>query len=438
MNRSALVAPILLGIVVRVAVALAAWSHGGPAVFLTPDSYAYLNRAATLATRFAFENERGQPEVFRTPGYPLVLAAGYAMGHPILFALAVQFALAAVIVVVIAAWVTRLAGARWGVVSAWVAALEPVMLLWSMKVMAETQLALWVLVFAWSACRAAETRLLRWVIAAAAAVSLAAYTKPIAYPLALLACAAAFVPLDGRTAGRYAEALRRGAVAAAACAVLLVPWHLRNARTAGYAGFSSLTDYALYVSVGGSIEARHTGQAFADVRTRRRAEAAATPRPPYAAMRRDGWARLWSDLPGYAGTHLQGMVRTLVEPGAVEYLRLFGGYEGHRGALMRTNDVGLVRAFLLLAREQPHVLWPTVVLAIVLGPLVVLPAIAALRLAPHERLPFAILAFTVAWFVTAGGGVPGSNRFRVPAIPLLIVMSALGAASFRRAGTLGP
>ena len=431
MRRTALTAAVIVAVLARVAIAFAAWRGGGVDVFMTPDSQNFVASASALVDRSRFDDPKGNPEIFRTPGYPLLLAVGHRTGNPIAFTLAVQFALAAAVVVLTAGFIAGIAGPRWGVAGAFVAALEPVLLLWSVKIMAETLLVFFIVVFLWCAWRAMETRDARWLIGAAVAISLAAYAKPVAYPLALMTCIAAFLPWGEPARGT----LRRGGIVLATCAVLLVPWHVRNARVAGYAGFSSLTDYALYVSAGGSVEARREGQAYADVRTRLLSRASAAPRPPYAEMRREGWAQLRSDPAGYAAVHAQGMFRTLFDPGAIEYLRLFGRYEGAKGALMRAVDLGPLRAFLVLAREQPQVLWPTVLLAGLLAPLVLLPLFAIRGLAPEARRPFALLAAVAAYFVIVGGGVPGSNRFRVPAIPPLIIMSAVAVRRALLGGT---
>lgn len=422
MHRWALAAAVATAILVRLVLAFAAWRSGGAEAFVVPDSATYFAPAKALATRSSFENANGRPEVFRTPLYPLLLS----VRPTIPFALAANFVLAAGVVVFTFLFARRLLGGRWGIACAFAAAVEPVTFFWSLKVMPETLLTFLVISFAFCAWRAVETSDRRWSITAAAVISAAAYTKPIAYPLAILVCVAAFVPRPGW--------LRRGIIMTITVVALLTPWHLRNARVAGYAGFSSQADYALYVSAGGSIEARREGEAYAQVRTRYLQRAAAAERPPYDAMRRDGWSLLRSDPLGYAATHGQGMLRTLFDPGAADFLRLFGHYPQSGGALLRATDVGLLRTLVLLANEQPQAFWPTILLGILLAPLVILPFF--IRVTPRTRMGLAILAFVAAYFVISGGGVPGSGRFRVPLVPPLIVMSAAALASRLRTATL--
>jgi hypothetical protein len=100
------------------------------------------------------------------------------------------------------------------------------------------------------------------------------------------------------------------------------------------------------------------------------------------------------------------MLRTLFDPGAAEYLRIFGLYD--QGA--RSDP-----------RRYPLVLAASILLGIVLLPLVLLPFVATVRRPPP---PFWLLAIVAAYFVVAGGGVPGNYRFRAPIVPLLVVMSA--------------
>jgi hypothetical protein len=146
-------------------------------------------------------------------------------------------------------------------------------------------------------------------------------------------------------------------------------------------------------------------------------------------MWREGWRLLFSDPLGYSWTHAQGMARTLFDPGAVEYLRIFGRYPRLGGALARIVDQGLVRGALELARAHPLVVWSSAVMAILLAPLVVLPFLGAMRVPRDRRAAFVLFAIIVGWLVFAGGGVPGSSRFRAPAVPFLTLMSAF---AFRR------
>lgn len=417
---------MLAAVLTRVILALALWSTRGEAAFLAPDSPSYLRPATALATRLAFDLGEGHPELFRTPGYPLLLAAGVVSGHPIAFAIAVQTLLSALLV-----WLTfrialhhrsttsnalpahLLASERIAAGCAWVVALEPTLLMWSLKVMTETLLTLFLVAFAAAALRALETRRPGWTIAAAAALCCAAYVKPIAYPLVIVLAVAALFKVGVRHASLFLLT----------SVVLLAPWHLRNARH-GYRGFSTLADQAMYAGVGGSVAARQQQVPYAQMRVemfQRLDEEKTVER--YTTMRREGWRLMLSDPLGYAWTHVQGMARTLFDPGAVEYLRAFGRYPESGGGLAHLVDRGLLRGSLELARAQPLAVWSSIATALILLPLIVLPGVAAMRLTPQRRSAFVLFAIITAWLVFAGGGVPGSSRFRAPAIPFLALMS---------------
>ena len=103
-------APVALAVGLRGAVAGAAWAARGPSAFLANDSTSYLAPAASLATSGAFLDAGGQPEIFRVPGYPLLLAAGHLGRAPLAFALLAQLALSALLVWRVWALARRLTG----------------------------------------------------------------------------------------------------------------------------------------------------------------------------------------------------------------------------------------------------------------------------------------------------------------------------------------
>jgi 4-amino-4-deoxy-L-arabinose transferase-like glycosyltransferase len=329
--------------------------------------------------------------------------------------------LAAAIVVVTYALARRLLqNERLAMLCALAVAIEPTMLAWSLKVMPETLLTLCLLLFVACAIQALEPRDVRWDVrwtgAAAIALCAAAYVKPVAYPLVFVIFAASLV----------ARAPRMSIAFLLTSALLLAPWHLRNYERTGYAGFTSLMDHMLYLSAGGSIVAQREHRPFEAVRrellTREKLRTEGENGERNARIRREGAHLLASDPLGYAITHAKGMARTLFDPGATEYLRFLGVYsQGARATLdSRGGPAAVARAF-------PLVFWLSIAFAIALLPLVVLPLFALRR--PSRE--FIVLAIVAAYLITAGGGVFGTARFRVPAVPLLVLMSAFGVQQTR-------
>jgi hypothetical protein len=88
-----------------------------------------------------------------------------------------------------------------------------------------------------------------------------------------------------------------------------------------------------------------------------------------------------------------------------------------------------------VARAYPLGFWLSVCVGLLLMPLVVLPVIAVTRLSRENRAAFAVLATVAGYLVVSGGGTPAASRFRVPAVPFLVLMSAF---SFRAAPSLSP
>lgn len=397
-------AAIAAGVLARVLIIAGAWLRSGLPAFLVPDSSAYLRLADSFVAGKGFRDVHGGPELFRTPAYPLLLTIGKAMGHPELVALALQMAMSVGIIALTFLLARRVLGdERLAAACAFLVAIEPTLMAWSLKVMPETFLALALVAFAYAAVRALESPRPRWIVTAAVAICLAAYVKPIAWPLAVLVCIASLMRI------------RIAALFIPMCVLLLAPWHIRNARS-GYAGFSTLYARAAYVSAGGSIIAEREQRPYADVRLEllRNADARG-PQGDRGVYGREGVSLIASNPLGYAKTHVKGMVRTMFDPGAAEYLRFFGLYEGGGLALMASSGVPATM------RAYPLTFWSSVVLAMVLAPLVLLPLIFAYR---ARNAAFFLLFAIAAYLITAGGGVPGTARFRAPAVPFLIVMSA--------------
>jgi 4-amino-4-deoxy-L-arabinose transferase-like glycosyltransferase len=426
-RRSPLLLPVAFAIGLRVALAIGAWLAGGTAAFLAGDSETYLVPAAHLAAHLELTNGLGAPEIFRTPGYPLLLAAGFVLAHPIVFALAAQLALAAGIVALTHALVRRLVDdPRIAAACAWAAALEPTMLIWSVKVMAETLFTILLLLFVDAALRALETKSPAWSIAAGCALTAAIYVRPIAYPLVPLLFLAALI---GRGFFGVAVTWRQAFAFLLTCAVLLAPWHLRNFRRTGYMGFSTLFDHAVYLSAGGSVAARHEQKPFGEVRLRLLKAADGSPgAAKYESMRRRGWALFASDPGAYARIHLEGMARTLFSPGAGEYFGTLGVNRAFGATVTHSLDAGPVSGAAAVAKRFPLAFWSSLVLAVLLLPLLALPLIAATKLRPDQRPAFLLLLLVAGWLVTASGGVAGSSRFRAPIVPILIIMGSLAFA----------
>lgn len=393
---------IAAGVLARGLIIAGVWLRSGLPAFLVSDSLMYLQLADSFVAGQGFRDPSGAPELFRTPAYPLLLTIGKAMGHPELVALVLQMAMTVGIIALTFLLGRQVLGdERLAAACAFLVAIEPTLMAWSLKVMPETFLALALVAFAYAAVRALESPRPLWIVTAAVAICLAAYVKPIAWPLAVLACTASLMRI------------RIAALFIPVCALLLAPWHIRNARS-GYAGFSTLFARAAYVSAGGSIVAEREQRSYADVRLELMRNADAR-EGGAAAYGRDGVSLIASNPLGYAKTHVKGMVRTMFDPGAAEYLRFFDLYEGGGLALMASGGVSAAM------RTYPLTFWSSVVLAMVLAPLVLLPLIFAYR---ARSAAFFLLFAIAAYLITAGGGVPGTARFRAPAVPFLIVMSA--------------
>lgn len=226
---------LLLGLALGVRLAAGAWlHHRWDGRFLFGDSEAYWHLARTIAT--------GQPyqfgveaKVFRTPGYPLVLAPIFWMAGPDpshLWGRGLSALLGTLSVLGVWWLAGRLFGARAGWLAGLVAALDPGQIVLGAVVLAEAafcpaflaQLGLWTV--AWQAesrGKAAAFGLAAGLLAGAATLARPSWLlfTPMAIAVGLLADS------HRRRQLRIALAVLAGLILA------MTPWWVRNARVVG-------------------------------------------------------------------------------------------------------------------------------------------------------------------------------------------------------------
>jgi hypothetical protein len=241
-GRAGLLLDAMLVVVVALVATFmrASFLAAGPPTFVTPDSDDYLWPGYALASGLGFE-----PELRRTPLYPIFIGAVLATGGNLATVAVVQHGLGvltAILTFVLGRLAFgQLAGRPAGLLAGLMVALSGPLLIYEHYLMSEALFTL-TLTLALLALVVALRRLWPvWLLAAGAAVALAALTRPIGQVVVPIALGLPFVlALPSWQAG-----LRRAALVAAGIALVMAPWTVRNLAQHGTTGADGALGQAL-------------------------------------------------------------------------------------------------------------------------------------------------------------------------------------------------
>jgi len=416
---------IILGIALVTRLGFLVAARGDVGRLFTPDSHEYDALARNLLQAGRFVRAAGaEVELFRTPGYPLFLAAVYGLsGGSLSAVLAVQVLLDVALCLLVYLLGRQLCSHRAGLLAAALQAVSTVAIVASLRVLSDGLFAFLLTADLLLLAHHLKTSRL-WPLAAGAVVAAAAcYVRPVGLYFGLL------VPIV--LACRRAQR-RRALVFAAVFAAGVVPWIARNHFAADYRGFSTLPVRAAFHYQGPYVMAKAEGISVDRARQRLEDElagyAAGAKRSRgelearkaslgLAVLKRHPWT--------FLAMHGRGSLIVWV-PGESQLLELAGVRVGQRGTLAVLAQQGLAAAVRHYTRGQTWVLWVLVPFSLILAAKYALALTGVWR---HARLRMGAMGWLVTGtflLLTALPGVFGHPRFRVPVMPLLNVAAAAG------------
>jgi 4-amino-4-deoxy-L-arabinose transferase-like glycosyltransferase len=396
---------LLLGAALGVRVAAAAWWEARlpPGVrFAFGDSESYWALAATIARGEPFRFGGGGPQVFRTPGYPLVLAplfAIYGDEPPTMAArvLGAALGVAAVACVGGLAW-TCFDNDRPALLAAGLAACYPGAIAMSILILSEApfcppmllQLIAWVQAWKSETRRAAAL----WSLVAGAAAGAATLVRPswlLFTPFAVAISLAVSRPLARQT---LIGALMLLALAAAMC-----PWWIRNYLATGH--FVATT-----LQAGASL---YDGLSpYAD---------GSSNMAPVADFDREFLKTFPPDRQP-TRTEIEVELDRRLHDAAVAWAR------EHPGQVARLAAVKFLRMWNVLPNAQEfQSLWVRLAVAFSYTPLLVLALWGAWRFR-RDGWPFVLCVLPAVYLTAMHMVFVGSIRYREPAMLALIVLAA--------------
>jgi hypothetical protein len=389
----------------------------------TSDTISYTVPAEQIAAGNGFVDAAGDPETFRTPGYPLFLSLFYLLrAAPAI--LPVQHVLAVAVSVALTFFIVRATSHRaMALVAGLYAGCDPTMTVMANMVMPEMVFTL--LVFgsfvATYAIRRRPERALTLAAAAGSLAAAAALTRPVAI-LLFVPIALALLPLTRRTAAAML-------VAATAAVSIQGAWVLRNHRETGVPLFARVAGQNMLFYRGAPALAMAREPGFP------------IPLPPY-----EGEERYRFDTFRVIHPQLDTMMRAELarrgfEPGDLEELSRLQSELGtgiilaHPWAYTRVATNGAIHMMLDGGWEAANVAgWPQrEVLAwgiYITSVLAALLSIAGLRrLWTIDRSLFWLVALFIAYFLAMSSGIEATlygHRFRTPIMPFYSIAVAAG------------
>ncbi len=438
-NARVWLASILLGaLALRIGIFL--YISPKPLKFFTPDSFGYDQIAANIL-RYGVFSARSQPplapDLDRTPAYPALLATVYAVvGHSPEAVILLQILMAALTAVVTFVLARRSGFSnRVALPAAALFAVEPVSAMTSDLLLTETLFTLLLaaasllLLFYWRSSQ------LRWLLLGAVLFGLAALTRPVSQflPLALVPVVVAMA----RRAG-----WRRATVAAllfiAISMGITYSWALRNYQAGGVFTLSTVSDINLVYYRAREVLADVDGTSQDAALQKLQARVAQMVPPGGAsaaengALEREVALDIFRRYPTQTFAMLvKGAARIFVDPGYSTACTLLDrnstSTECFQGQATMDEPGVLGKAlsrFTQMNRLQQTILiWSTL-----LSAAVYLGAALGLVLMVRERkqLPALLLIVVVGYLILVSAGAEAYSRFRIPMVPFLSVLAAVG------------
>lgn len=417
----------------------------GWAAITAGDTLSYLRPGVELIRHGCFCSG-GLTEIDRTPGYPLFAMLTGGLWGDLTLTVMAQIVLGALCVLLagkIAFSVFR--HARAARATAWLMALEPLSVEYSIRVLSETLFVFLLLLFLWQLSRCAEDLDRRNVAFAAVILAAMAYVRPIAYWLAIPVAMVLLLTTKSRVGAkagvkrprwsrrvRGSRAVGFSVLFLLVFLVLVVPWQIRNGHVVNDAEFSSIASKNLYFYEAGAVlaqqghESLESWQASVGKDDAVRWIALHPEQRRWTVVQRNDWLRSaglqvlrehpWEFLRSY----FAGEMRLLFSPGATELFRLIGlhpsgtaGSSRKQWTLPQWMVAGCMEVFLLL-------------LYIFAGH-----ALLAQRLRTQRgegRKVLWVLAAIVLYFLAVSGGGQAISRLRLPVMPILCVFAGGGMA----------
>ena len=435
LKKSSLVAPLVVAAALRLMVLAAALMRTGVRVLAGGDTPSYLEPGRNLLFHGSFTTA-GLVEIGRTPGYPLFLAA--VSGAGLAVAALVQVALS-----VVSVWlVARLARAAFveerGVVwAAWLMAFEPLAVVYAPRLLSETLFCALLLVSLERLTVFIRRHAMRNLVWSGLVLAAAIFVRPAAYFLPALWSMGLVVVFWRQRGLRWKAPL----VLLASTLPLLALWQVRNGRESGYTGFSSIAVRNTYFYSAAEIEAQAQGKSFGAMQREfgypdESAYRAAHPEQAewgearrLAFMKDESSKILRTHWAEAVRTQLVGSAVVVLTPSAAELFEMLDADSA--GAQARVVHEGPLRAAWRVVRTDPV---RAITMAVFEAWLLVLYLLMARGVCKGKlQWPVpALLLGTALYFVAVSGGVQAVGRFRLPVMPLVCVLAAVGVVARRK------
>lgn len=417
-------------------VLVAALVYAGPPALHTGDTGTYARPARELLThgRFAVN---GVPELERTPGYPILLIPGILVGHLEVVTALLQVVMSCALVYLVYR-LSRLVfeDERAALFGAALYAVEPLSILYSVKLMSETPFTFLLTLFLIALVAYLKKRSLRVIALAALLLAACAYVRPISYYLPVyltIVLVILTLTMAAMRRTKYVDIL----VFALVSMGTLAAWQVRNYSAAGYRGFSAISDVNIYFFEAASVVSAKERTDFHDVWTRfgfwdvetylahHPEQRSFTPAQRYVAMRRESLGIIFGSPMVYAAIRVEGMLRTLLNPGGAEYFVLFGVAHEQLGTEI-VLDEGVVASALALLRSRPLLFLANVTLFVLLLAFLALAMVPLISRRVMTSPPVILFSAVIAYFLLLSGGAVGSSRFRHPLMPIVAILAGYG------------
>ncbi len=426
----------------------AAWHRLDGARLATTDTGRYLALADRLAAGDGFclparpswcavgtrdRAPRLEPELFRTPGYPLILAlAGSLPGSRAAWVLGMQIFAGALTAALCYALASAWASPRAGLLAAAFLAFDPAHVLYSNLLMSDVLCgaSIAAALVLLEAARGSTGGGRWWLAAAGCLLSAATALRPVA--VLLVVPATVYLWRRGRRGGACRGGACRGAwpgVAALAATALLFPlgWTARNGLTTGTWTLSTAFDVNLALVVAARIEARARDlpRSAAEARVMAHAVATeqATGQPFHRACRAVGIETLLVESSA-AMAEVPLAVTEMLLAGERRYLMQVLGLAASEGRERRPAAAawpdlrGYSCSELLLISGQ----------ALFMAAVWLLAAGGVLSLWRQDRADAALFALFALAVVLVPSLVVGTGRMRLPVVALVHGLAGIGAA----------